>query len=238
MTINSALHREILDFLINIPVLHTEKGRRALLLSAGLKELKSNIDCSGTVKVFVSLLIEQLDSYGVLLNGEDALISFLKEIESEVGLNNKETLQSFRERIKKHREDSVSPDKLTGKEIAKTSDTLLDKEFPLEVIATLPEGKVIPEISEVETIPSEDIEDKSEIEQIDKKVSQQKTPFKLNKRLLVLIILSVFVTALSILMGESVFNIEIFSTPTGKFAAFFLLCSFFIFIKILDIELD
>ncbi len=100
MFIDSVLYKEIVDFLINMPILQNEKGRRALLLNAGLQELIPKIDCSGNANNFVSLLIEQLDTYGTLSNGQEALISFLDEIKSELGINHHKTLISFCERIK------------------------------------------------------------------------------------------------------------------------------------------
>ena len=94
MTMNPELHRKMVDFLMNIPALQSEGGRHALLLTAGLGGLIPNINCWGSTTEFVSLLINYLYNYGTV-NGELALVSFLKEVGRGVGENHQIILKLF-----------------------------------------------------------------------------------------------------------------------------------------------
>ena len=97
----TAILKEIVNFLLDIPTLQNERGRRALLSNAGLSKLIPSIDCSGDTKTFITLLVEQLYNYGTSSSGQNALIDFLNEIasESEVGLDKRKILKGFCARL-------------------------------------------------------------------------------------------------------------------------------------------
>ncbi len=95
MAIDSGLRKDITEFLITLPMLQSKEGRQATLLSAGLQEALPHIDLSGTPYEFVARLIERLETYTTLSDGQFALICLLQEIGNQLGQDHQETLNSW-----------------------------------------------------------------------------------------------------------------------------------------------
>ena len=99
MSIESYLRKKIVNFFIeNIPQFQSKEGIEALLSDAGLEARIPYLDLNGEPKYMVSHVIDRLYTYGILGNGQNALIHFLTEIakdETLIGLNHRETLQQF-----------------------------------------------------------------------------------------------------------------------------------------------
>ncbi len=99
MTLTPKLRQEIVDFFTNIPSLHSENGRRAMLLSAGLDHVLPLIELSGSTTKFASLLVEHLAQYGTRPGQQPALILLLQGVSTQVGLEKQEFIQILCERL-------------------------------------------------------------------------------------------------------------------------------------------
>ena len=108
MSIDSKLYKEIIEFLIGFSNLQNEEGRRALLLNAGLKDIIPILKFKLGTKDYVSILINELDKYGTLSDGQNALISLLEEMKSDIGMEGQTKLHSFIERLTDKRQLDVS----------------------------------------------------------------------------------------------------------------------------------
>ncbi len=100
------LRKKIVEFLVALPPMHSENSRKALLLGTGLGEIALSLELSGSTKDFVPRLIEALEQYGVLPNQQSALICFLQEVKTYVGVDRQEELEEFCQRL------SASPERL------------------------------------------------------------------------------------------------------------------------------
>jgi hypothetical protein len=98
------LRRDILEFLTPLPAMQTENGRRALLLSAGLETILSQIDLSGNTGEAVTLLVNTLEQYGTI-GDTPALVVFLQEVATQVGQDKQRQIQNFCEQFLKEIRD-------------------------------------------------------------------------------------------------------------------------------------
>jgi len=99
MTLHRELFRELVEILTQYYGFENEAGRRATLLSAGLRDLIKQLDLSGETAAFIPLLLERLDSYGVDDDGVPALAHLLQYIALQVGNPNRATLQRICQQI-------------------------------------------------------------------------------------------------------------------------------------------
>ncbi|MUG99360.1 hypothetical protein F7734_46570 [Scytonema sp. UIC 10036] len=77
--------KQLIDLLINIPELLTERGRRQILEIAGLDDFSKRIDLSGDPKTVVSQIVSVLSSYGRINEYQTALELFLTTIKEYIG---------------------------------------------------------------------------------------------------------------------------------------------------------
>lgn len=99
MTLTPKIRQDIVEFLSEFPSLHDKEGRKAILLNAGLDQQIPTIDLSGNTFEFVSRLVEQLAQFGTLPGREPALIYLLQSLESQVGLEKQEQINTFCQRL-------------------------------------------------------------------------------------------------------------------------------------------
>jgi WD40 repeat protein len=69
------------------------------LLGAGLEGLLHDLDLRGSPREFVILLVDRLDKYGALADGQPALVALLQEVAGQVGANWQAHVQHLCERI-------------------------------------------------------------------------------------------------------------------------------------------
>jgi hypothetical protein len=99
MILPSKLRQEIVDFLTKFPSFHSENGRKANLLNAGLDKQIPTIDLSGSTTEFVARLVEQLAQYGSLSGRDQALVCLLQSLESQVGLEKQDYIKTLCQRL-------------------------------------------------------------------------------------------------------------------------------------------
>lgn len=80
------LHNQIVELLKELPNIHDNAERRALIYSASLdKELEDQINFEGTSDQFCQILVRTLARYGTLEQGRHALIAVLEVTKKKVG---------------------------------------------------------------------------------------------------------------------------------------------------------
>lgn len=97
--IDTTLRRDIGELLIDIPKLQSEKGRRAIMIEAGLEKIILDFEIHGNPKESIMRIIDQLDRHGALADGQPALVAFLETFSSYVGINKREIVESLCKRI-------------------------------------------------------------------------------------------------------------------------------------------
>ena len=75
----------LLQLLIPLPILRNERGREAVLVSANLDQLRSQLDLSDAPAVAVPLLVMFLESYGRVSYDHHALGLLLNALQGYVG---------------------------------------------------------------------------------------------------------------------------------------------------------
>lgn len=98
MRMPPSLFKEIVELLTPLPCFESERARRALLVSAGLRDVLTDVDCAGTPQEFVPLLLHRLLEYGDI-DGEPALFLLLRSAAETVGMEKKRLLHAFETRI-------------------------------------------------------------------------------------------------------------------------------------------
>ena len=90
------LRKNIVNFLISLSLLETERGRQAFMCAAGIEEeIGRSLNISDESFIFCNLLVTRLMEYGTLRDGRDALIAVLGEAKEHVGKNQQEKLDKF-----------------------------------------------------------------------------------------------------------------------------------------------
>jgi V8-like Glu-specific endopeptidase len=79
-------NKKLLEILMPMPILTTEKGREAVFISASLDELRPQIDLSGPSSIAIPILINRLCAYGRLNYEHEALGRFLNTIKNYTGI--------------------------------------------------------------------------------------------------------------------------------------------------------
>ncbi len=98
------LENRIVTFFSDLPHIHDEQTRKALIFRASLdKELQDQISYSGTTDVFCSSLAATLMKYGTLQDGRDAIEAVLDAAKEQVGQEGKETGTSLIQEREKSR---------------------------------------------------------------------------------------------------------------------------------------
>jgi len=87
--------KQLLELLTRLPILASERGREAILISAGLEELRPQMDLSGPSAITIPLMVNLLRSYGRLTYEHEALGRFLNTIKDYVGLEEGEFLDGI-----------------------------------------------------------------------------------------------------------------------------------------------
>jgi S1-C subfamily serine protease len=87
--------KNLLNLLLPLPILSTEKGREAVFVSADLEELRPQVDLSGPSAIVIPLLLNFLCSYGRLSYEQEALGRFLNTIRTYVGAEQKDFLDAI-----------------------------------------------------------------------------------------------------------------------------------------------
>jgi len=82
----------LLQILSTSPVFATERGREAVLVSAGLEKLLPILDLSGSPVVAVALLLKNLSSFGRVDGGQEALGQFLSATKSFLGVEQQDLI--------------------------------------------------------------------------------------------------------------------------------------------------
>ncbi len=98
MLISPLLFEEIVRLLTPLPCFESERARRALLLSAGLRDILTTFDCAGKSQEFAPLLLHHLAEYGDIA-GEPALFLLLRSVAETVGTDKQRLLHEFETRI-------------------------------------------------------------------------------------------------------------------------------------------
>jgi len=98
MRISPSLFKEIVELLKPLSCFENERARRALLVSAGLRDVLTDVDCAGASQEFVPLLLHRLLEYGDI-EGEPALFLLLRSVAETVGMEKKRLLHAFEARI-------------------------------------------------------------------------------------------------------------------------------------------
>ncbi len=99
MAIDVVLRSGIVTFLLDRPTFQDENGRKAVLLGAGLEGLLPDLDLRGSPREFITLLVDRLDKYGILADGQPTLVVLLQAIAEQVGANWQAHIQHLCERI-------------------------------------------------------------------------------------------------------------------------------------------
>lgn len=87
---NESLYTKIVELLITLPNADDKQARRALMLNAGLPDtLIDQVDATGATANFWPNFVEKLRKFGMLTNGESALIAVLIEARNAVGAEKK-----------------------------------------------------------------------------------------------------------------------------------------------------
>ncbi|MCP5086436.1 MAG: hypothetical protein GY952_06510 [Rhodobacteraceae bacterium] len=97
---DAQLRKDMLEFLTPLPSMQTEKGRWALLLAAGLDAILAQTDLSGSPRETTPLLVNALEQYGAVGN-TPVLVTFLREVATQVGEDKQAAIQSFCEQLLK-----------------------------------------------------------------------------------------------------------------------------------------
>ncbi len=100
MNLDREDRQQLITLLQHLPELGREQDRRTILESAGLKQLASNIDLSGSPSMAVSRIVGDLSEYGRFKDGNQALELFLKTIKDLVGFEQQEFLQRLLQETK------------------------------------------------------------------------------------------------------------------------------------------
>lgn len=87
--------KQILDLLIPLSILTNERGRDAVMVSANLEQVRSQVDLSGPSAVAIPLLINFLCTYGRLTYEHEALGRLLNTISDYVGLEEQNFIHSI-----------------------------------------------------------------------------------------------------------------------------------------------
>jgi V8-like Glu-specific endopeptidase len=85
---------ELLEILVHLPILQSERGREAILESANLQQLRPQLDLSGEPVVAVPLMIKAFCSFGRLTYEHEALGRFLSALRDYVGLKERKILEN------------------------------------------------------------------------------------------------------------------------------------------------
>lgn len=88
------LRKDIIEFLVPLPCMATEKSRQTMLIASGLDAIKAQTDISGNPREAITLLVDALEQYGTM-DREPALAVFLQEISSQVGEDKQKQIQEF-----------------------------------------------------------------------------------------------------------------------------------------------
>jgi V8-like Glu-specific endopeptidase len=86
---------ELLRIIVNLPILQSERGREAIIESANLQQLRSQLDLSGEPVVAIPLMIKTFCSYGRLTYEHEALGRFLNTLKDYVGIKESKILDDF-----------------------------------------------------------------------------------------------------------------------------------------------
>jgi V8-like Glu-specific endopeptidase len=135
----------LIDAMVNCPILQSERGREAVIESAGLQELRPHVDLSGLPLVVLPLLLRALLNYGKLSYGQEALGAFLATLRNYAGPEQRRPLDLIVEKYGLTALTAESPQAPDWPTPALTSD-LLEKiigENTLRPIAFLEQALVV-----------------------------------------------------------------------------------------------
>ncbi|WP_243147445.1 AAA family ATPase [Scytonema sp. UIC 10036] len=105
-------YNSLIELLVNIPELETERGRRVILESAGLFDFTNRINFSGDTKTVVSQIVSYLCNHGRVNEAQTALELFLITIKNVTGYDQRAFIDKLLDKYKP---------RLKGLEISVTS---------------------------------------------------------------------------------------------------------------------
>ncbi len=86
---------ELFRLLIAVPTLEERRERKAILIRAGLEELISHMQLDGPSNIAIPLMISHFISYGKMANGRESLGLFLQTVKEDVGLEDRQFLETL-----------------------------------------------------------------------------------------------------------------------------------------------
>jgi V8-like Glu-specific endopeptidase len=132
----------LMQILLNMPLLATERGRESIIAIASLEKIRPLLDLSGPPATAIPLLVEALRTYGRVSYDQHALGRFLSAIAGMAGMDEAEFLRGL---IAKYglMVPAVRPPGLTDWKSSSTEQDILEKiigENTLRPIAFLQQG--------------------------------------------------------------------------------------------------
>ncbi len=135
LELEGPLRRELVNYLSGLDILQAQDGRRAVLRNAGLGHLIPRINLSGSLQLVLGNLVDFLAQWGTV-EGQEALLLFLFELQYEVGEQGRKVLRDFAAQLSTKQEilpditkiqEETSPEKVLEKLIGEP--TLLPLSF-------------------------------------------------------------------------------------------------------------
>ena len=92
VNLDAADQKQLLDILLTLPILSSERGRESVLVSASLQKIRPHLDVTGAPAVAIPLMLQVLCSFGRLTHEQEALGRLLNTLKSYIGIDQQETL--------------------------------------------------------------------------------------------------------------------------------------------------